>query len=71
MGDRGRIYAIILALTKGIHALSIDLETYEDVIVPPHPPGDTKFDLPRYQGATPLITMFRAHSITLAHFGLH
>jgi len=71
MRDKGRAYFIILALTDGIQALSIHLETHEDVIVPPHPLGDTTFDLLGYQGATPLITMFRAYSLTLAHFGLH
>ena len=51
---RGRAYVIILALVDGLHALSIYLETHEDVIVPPHPLGDTTCYLHEYQGANPV-----------------
>ena len=33
--DKGRVYVIILTLTDGLQALSIHLETHEDVIVSP------------------------------------
>lgn len=71
MGDKGRAYVIILALTDGLQALSIHLETHGDVIVPLHPLGDTTCDLLGYQGANPLGTMFGTFSLNLAHFGLH
>lgn len=71
MGDRGRAYVIILSLTYGIHTLLIHLETHEDVIVSPHPLGDTTFDFIGYKGTTPLITIFGAYSITLSHFEHH
>ena len=48
-GDKGRAYVIILALTIGLQALLIHLETHEYVIVPSHPLGDTTRDLLGYQ----------------------
>ena len=71
VGDKWRAYVIILTLTNGLQALLIYLETHEDVNVPPQPLGDTTCDLHGYQGANPLITVFGAHSLNLAHFGLH
>ena len=65
MGDKGRAYVIILTLTDGLQALSIYLETHEDVIVPPHQLGDTTCDLHGYQGANPLSTVFGAHFLNL------
>ena len=69
--DKESAYIIILALVDGLQVLSIHLETHQDVIVPPHPLGDTTCDLLGYQGANPLDTMFGAFSLNLQHFGLH
>ena len=38
---RERAYITILALTDGLKAILIELETREDVVVPPHPLGST------------------------------
>ena len=70
-GYKGRAYVIILALTDCLQALSIHLETHEDVLVPPNPLEDTTCDMIGYQGANPLFTMIGVYSLTLAHFGLH
>ena len=52
-GDKGRAYVIILALTDGLQALSIHLETHEDVLVPPHPLGSTTGSCLENKGPTP------------------
>ena len=70
-GDKGRADVVILALTDGLQALSIHLDTRKDVLVPPHPLGSTTCDLFGKQGANPLSTMFGVHSLTIEHFGLH
>ena len=71
MGDKGRAYVIIPTLTAGIQALLIHFETHEDVMLPPHPLGDTTLDLLKYQGVIPLIPVFGAYFLSLAQFGLH
>ena len=69
--EKGRAYVIILALTDGLQALSIHLETHEDVIVPPHPHGSTIGDMLGKQGANPLSTMFWSLFSQFDTFGLH
>ena len=68
---KGRDYVIVLALTDGLQAYSIHLETHEDVLDAPTPTWEHHRFLLGKQGANPFSTILGVHFFIMAPLGLH